>query len=96
MQDKEYICPHCNGVLKQWSPPPHGGWDHDLFYCDNNACDYFIRGRTKISSESKTNFAYRFCYNPVNGRDFPLITWCGGDLSLLKGRCGEPQKTEVQ
>ena len=27
-------------------------------------------------------------YNPENGRAFPIIAWCGGDLSLLKGRCG--------
>jgi hypothetical protein len=83
-----FTCPYCGEALERWEPSPYAGWGHDMFYCANNECEYFIRGRIKICTEFEKNFAYRFCYNPVNGKDFPIITWCGGDLSLLKGRCG--------
>ena len=91
MNTEQFECPHCSKVLTQWEPSPYTGWGHDMFYCDNDNCEYFIEGRMKICREFEKNFAYRFCYNPVNGKDFPIIAWCGGDLSLLKGRCGSKE-----
>lgn len=82
-------CPHCRKALVRWEPCAHTGWGHDLFYCDNNACSYFLEGRRKIACEYEKNFAYRYCYDPAKGRALPIIAWCGGDLSLLKGRCGK-------
>lgn len=93
MNEEKYTCPHCSRPLKRWEPSPYAGWGHELYYCNNNDCVYFINGRVKICVEFEKNFAYRYCYNPVNGKAFPIIAWCGGDLSLLKGRCGEVKKT---
>ena len=87
MNEKNLTCPHCDKQLLRWEPSPYTGWGHDLYYCDNNECNYFIEGRLKICIEFEKNFAYRYCYNPVNGKEFPIIAWCGGELSLLKGRC---------
>ena len=89
MSEEIYVCPHCEEVLSSWSPSPYHGWANDLYYCHNDECSYFIEGRQKICVEFEKNFAYRYCFNPENGKHFPLIAWCGGDLSLLKGRCGE-------
>jgi hypothetical protein len=96
MQSEKYTCPHCGEVLTRWEPSPYTGWGHDMFYCDNNECEYFVKGRIKICMEFEKNFAYRYCYNPVNGKDISIIAWCGGDLSLLKGRCGEYRKAQNQ
>jgi hypothetical protein len=87
-QDKR-ICPHCKEPLVRWEPCPQTGWGHDLFFCDNNACSYFVEGRRKICCDYEKNFAYRYCYDPENGQELPIVVWCGGDLSLLKGRCGK-------
>ena len=89
MNRDKLTCPHCDEPLERWEPSPWTGWGHDLFYCNNNRCPYFISGRRKICLEFEKNFAYRYCYNPANSKEFPIITWCGGDLSLLKGRCVE-------
>ena len=80
-------CPHCNERLIRWEPNPESGWGNDLFYCANDDCAYFVRGRKKISRECEKNFSYRFCYDPETGRELPILAWCGGNLSLLKGRC---------
>ena len=91
--DKEIIqCPHCHKPLLKWEPSPYTGWGHDMFFCDNDDCSYFVEGRIRICCEFEKNFAYRFCYNPENGKNFPIIAWCGGDLSLLKGKCGSVSK----
>ena len=87
MTEDLYTCPHCGEALERWEPCSESGWDTDLFICTNNTCSYFVRGREKICQECNVNFAYRYCYNPQNGREIPLATWCGGGLSLLKGRC---------
>lgn len=83
----EKSCPHCGERLESWEPSPYTGWGHEMLVCNNNNCPYFLEGRRKICYEFEKNFAYRFCYNPTNGRSLPIIAWCGGDLSLLKGRC---------
>lgn len=87
MKEETYTCPHCHEVLTRWEPCPHTGWDHDLFYCSNNTCSYFVNGRRKICVEFEKNFSYRFCFDPVNGQELPIVAWCAGELSLLKGRC---------
>jgi hypothetical protein len=51
--------------------------------------NYFITGRRKICNEYEKNFAYRYCYDPNNGQELPIIAWCPGELPLLKGRCGD-------
>lgn len=87
MGKNKFACPHCESILLRWEPCPDTGWDHDLYYCDNDACPYFVEGRRRICEEFEKNFAYRYCYDPLNGQTLPIISWCGGDLSLLKGRC---------
>jgi hypothetical protein len=83
------LCPHCGEPMDRWEPCPETGWGHDLLICNNNGCEYFTRGRRKICSEFEVNFGYRYCYNPDKGKSVPVVTWCGGALSLLKGRCRE-------
>ena len=80
-------CPHCGQILDRWEPHSESGWDHALLVCNNDQCAYFVRGREKICSEFKVNFAYRYCYDPCKDQTIPLVTWCGGRLSRLKGRC---------
>ena len=87
MKNKDYSCPYCGKTLTEWEPSPYTGWGTNMFYCDNNKCEYFINGRKKICYEFQKNFAYRYCINPETGHQFPIITWCHGELSLLKGRC---------
>ena len=89
MNEAERNCPHCNEALERWEPNAWTGWGNDLFFCNNNACPYFVRGRKRICLEFEKNFAYRYCYNTKNGQELPIIAWCGGGLSLLKGRCKE-------
>ena len=89
MEESEKLCPHCGQGLTVWEPSPYTGWGHDMRYCDNDECEYFLQGRRKICMEFEKNFAYRYCINPETGKAFPIITWCCGELSLLKGRCGE-------
>jgi len=89
MKNDNTACPHCRQPLTTWEPCPESGWDEDLYYCENNECSYFVKGREKICREYDMNFSYRFCLNPRTGKEFPLVAWCGGDLSLLKGRCEE-------
>ena len=91
MSHDVFKCPHCEKPLRRWEPAPESGWDRDLFYCDNDACSYFVRGREKVCHEFERNFAYRYCLDPKTGKARPVVAWCGGRLSLLKGRCG-PQK----
>lgn len=80
------FCPHCNTPLTPWEPHPETCWGDTLWVCENNDCDYFKRGRAKIAEEEKVNFAYRYCLNPTTGKAVPIVSWCGGDLSLLKGK----------
>ena len=80
-------CPHCQRPLAKWEPCAESGWDCDLYYCDNDECPYFVRGRQIICENYEKNFAYRYCLNPGTGQETPIVAWCGGDLSLLKGRC---------
>ena len=70
-----------------WEPSPYTGWGDNMLYCNNDECGYFVRGREKIYREYDRNFAYRYCYNPKNGQEVPIIAWCHGDLSLKKGKC---------
>ena len=87
MNEENYKCRHCGEILVRWEPSPDAGWDHDLYLCNNNRCSYFVNGREKMSKEHKVNFAYRYCYDPFKHKEMPIVSWCGGDLSLLKGRC---------
>jgi hypothetical protein len=89
MAEETLECPHCRGGLTKWEPNPESGWGDDMYFCDNNACSYFVEGRKRICSEYDKNFSYRYCVNPKTGCSVPLVAWCGGDLSLLKGRCKE-------
>ena len=89
LTDEKITCPHCTEPLDDSEPNPETGWDQDLMICNNYACAYFIKGRKKLFEEYDVNFAYRYCYNPANSKEFPLVCWCGGDLSLKKGRCGD-------
>jgi len=85
----EHTCPYCSEELVTWDPPDEAGWDHALMICQNNECSYFVRGRSKVCKEYERNFSYRYCYDPATGKELPILAWCGGDLSLLKGRCKE-------
>ena len=91
--DTRLACPHCQAILEAWEPhETHDwsyGWDHTLHYCVNNDCGYFQEGRRRIARGNQRNFAYRYCYDPEADSAFPLVAWCGGHLSLLKGRCQE-------
>ncbi len=80
------ICPYCGKKLEVWEPHPETGWSDYLLVCGNDECEYFHRAREKVAEECKVNFAYRYCLNPKTGKAIPIVTWCGGDLSLLKGR----------
>jgi hypothetical protein len=87
-------CPYCHEQLVMWVPCDESGWDHDLLLCENNECSYFVHGRAKVCEDYGANFAYRFCYDPRTGREIPIVAWCGGDLSLLKGRCKSSASSE--
>jgi hypothetical protein len=87
VEEIDHKCPHCGEKLDCWEPPPEGGWSHNVFLCMNNACSYFIKGRKKISGDYEANFGCRYCYDPVKGKGISMAAWCGGELSLLKGRC---------
>ena len=89
MENDKLFCPYCGEELERWEPSPYTCWGHDMFFCNNNDCEYFINGRKTILIEFEKNFAYRYCYNPETGKDFPIITGCHGNLSLLEGRCAE-------
>ena len=95
MTTKKQICPHCGEILTQWEPSPYTGWGNDMLYCDNNECEYFKEGRRRICYEHQKNFAYRYCMNPDTGFELPLIAWCPGDLSLLKGKYNENDQQEL-
>ncbi|MFC1581224.1 hypothetical protein ACFL4N_10005 [Thermodesulfobacteriota bacterium] len=88
MGTDEMTCPHCGEILTLWEPPSESGWDRDLLICENNECRYFIKGREKVCAEFEKNFSYRYCFDPKSGKSRPIVAWCGGTLSLLKGRCG--------
>jgi len=89
MDDQERMCPHCGMPLATWEPHCEAGWDHGLLLCENDRCTYFVTGRSRICEEFEKNFSYRYCCDPKTGKEWPTVAWCGGDLSLLKGRCGE-------
>ena len=80
-------CPHCEADLETWEPSPYTGWGVNMLYCSNNCCPYFLRGREKIYFETTKNFAYRYCINPTNGKELPIIAWCPGELSLKRKIC---------
>ena len=86
-REEIHTCPHCGEELSRWEPSPESGWDTDLLICNNDECAYFVKGRKKICDECSVNFSYRYCYNPSKGSNVALAAWCGGDLSLIKGRC---------
>jgi len=85
MNNDKLTCPYCEEPLERWEPSPYTGWGHDMFYCNNNRCSYFISGREKICQKYEKNFAYRYCYDPENGREVPLVAWCPGGVVLAKG-----------
>jgi len=87
MNEVRYTCAHCGESLNRWEPSSESGWDHDLYMCDNDECPYFVGGQKKIAAECKVNFAYRYGYDPLKDRGIPIACWCGGHLSLLKGKC---------
>jgi len=80
-------CPHCGERMESWDPGPESGWTDDILICNNNQCKYFTTGRKKIADENMVNFAYRYFWNPTSGKGGAIAAWCGGDLSLLKGKC---------
>ncbi|MFN3535313.1 MAG: hypothetical protein ACK4WB_07985 [Desulfatiglandales bacterium] len=84
--EEKFVCPHCNQELTPWEPHPETCWGDTLWVCENDDCSYFTRGRERIAKEEKVNFAYRYCYNPQSKKAVPIVTWCGGGLSFLKGR----------
>lgn len=81
------VCPYCGAALEDWEPTDESAWENTLRFCPNNACDYFRFGRREIAERFKKNFGYRYCWDPVREHAFPLIAWCAGELSYLKGRC---------
>ena len=95
MEDEKYFCKYCGEQLDRWEPSPYTGWGHDMFFCSNDDCEYFITGRLKICIEHEKNFAYRYCLNPGTGKELPIIVWCYGDLSLLKKRY-DPAQHDLQ
>ena len=80
-------CPYCGARLQEWEPSPYHCWENNLLFCPSDHCDYFRHGRRDIAERFNKNFAYRYCYDPVAGTAFPLIAWCSGERSYLKGRC---------
>ena len=91
MSNQKIVCPHCGSALESYDPSPFSDWDSELLICNNNDCSYFIRGRERVCDEYKKNFSYRYCVNASNGTAVPMVAWCHGELSLLKGRCNQTQ-----
>jgi hypothetical protein len=87
MDEMDYTCPYCGEGLARWEPAAESGWDCDMYLCENDTCEYFTKGRKKVSRDYEANFGYRYCYDPIRRRAVPLAAWCGGHLSLRKGRC---------
>ena len=87
MCHENMMCPYCKEPLERWEPGVWCDWDRDLFFCKNNECAYFVRGREKVCYEYDKNFAYRYCCDPKSGKAWPIVAWCGGELSLQKERC---------
>jgi hypothetical protein len=92
MSSKDIHCPHCGNRLEAYEPSPFSDWDSPLLICNNNECSYFTKGREKICEDYKKNFSYRYCVNTANGTSIPMMAWCYGELSLLKGRCNSDQQ----
>lgn len=80
-------CPYCDAPLLEWEPSAYHAFENNLLFCPSNTCDYFRYGRRDIADRFQKNFGYRYCWDPVREHAFPLIAWCGGELSYLKGRC---------
>jgi hypothetical protein len=84
---KDEACPYCETPLEEWEPTAYHGFPNNLFFCPNDQCAYFRGGRQAIAEQFKRNFGYRYCYDPGSNSAFPLVAWCGGGRSYLKGRC---------
>jgi len=85
----EHTCPYCHKDLVSWEPPDEAGWDHDLMVCENNECSYFVKGEAKSAKTMTGISATATAMTLQTGNELPILAWCGGDLSLLKGRCKE-------
>jgi len=81
------MCPYCKTPLQEFEPNPYQAWPNDIAYCPSNDCSYFRHGRKDIAEKFQKNFGYRYCWDPVGEAACPLIAWCPGTLSYLKGRC---------
>jgi len=51
MENEKLFCKYCGEELERWEPSLYTGWEHDMFYCNNDECEYFINGRKKICYE---------------------------------------------
>ncbi|MFH2006275.1 MAG: hypothetical protein ABI333_06790 [bacterium] len=80
-------CPFCETELEEWEPSAYHCWENNLWFCPSDRCKYFRYGRQEIADRFQKNFGYRYCFDPGNKVAFPLIAWCGGERSYLKGRC---------
>ena len=84
---KSECCPYCETLLEEWEPTAYHAFPNNVFFCPNDGCEYFRYGRRAIAEQFNRNFGYRYCFDPVARSAFPLIAWCNGERSYLKGRC---------
>lgn len=67
-------CPHCGGKLSKLDVPqtPFTEWPGDYhLVCFNDECPYFLRGWETMGKQGNIG-SYRFMYDPVTGRAYPL------------------------
>ncbi len=67
-------CPHCEGALVRFELPD--GFDHDYDYaCFNDACPYFVRGRTWMAEQFGVSSSYRYRVDGQTGHASPIAVW---------------------
>ena len=76
MSKKKYECPHCSERLLLWETPPDSTWGNEPRYvCFNDECPYFVRGWKWMEEKYNQKASYRYCLNPLNGKEHPLPVW---------------------
>lgn len=75
-------CPHCGEKFTIWEPSTYSGWGHDMLYCDNDECAYFVQGRRKICMEFEKTLPTGTVSTPKPERPFPLLPGAAGNCLL--------------
>lgn len=68
-------CPHCQGVLESWLPPPETCWN-ELLVCNNNACTYYLESFNELEEQGGAHRACRYAEEvECDYRPIALVAW---------------------